>query len=172
MKSMGPFPAGLVLHSYMGSAEMVPELSKAGAYFFFSGFLMSMKESKAKKMLKSIPPVRILLETDAPDALPKASDSDSLFLIDREVSVAEELLDCGENSLTKKEGTSDNTCHDESGASEPPEENLNHPANIHHVLAYMANLLEMTIEELAGVTYQNAVRLFSYEGSSYLKKVI
>lgn len=168
MKSMGPFPAGLVLHSYMGSAEMVPELSKAGGYFSFSGFLMSMKESKAKKLLKSIPPERILLETDAPDALPKARESDSLFLIDREVSVTEELLDCGENSLTKKESTSDNTCRDESGAPELPEENLNHPANIHHVLAYVANLLEMTKEELADVTYQNAVRLFSYEGSKLL----
>lgn len=170
MKSMGPFPAGLVLHSYMGSAEMVPELSKAGAYFSFSGFLMSMKESKAKKMLKSIPPERILLETDAPDALPKASESDSLFLIGREVSVTEELLDCDENSSTKKESTSDNTSHDESGASELPEENLNHPANIHHVLAYVANLLEMTKEELADMTYRNAVRLFSYEGSKLLQE--
>ncbi|CAN1133709.1 Uncharacterized metal-dependent hydrolase YabD [Linum perenne] len=51
MKSMGPFPAGVILHSYLGSAEMVPELAKLGAYFSFSGFLMSMKTQKAKKML-------------------------------------------------------------------------------------------------------------------------
>jgi TatD DNase family protein len=51
---MGPFPAGIILHSYLGSAEMVPEFSKLGAYFSFSGFLMSLKANKAKKMLKMV----------------------------------------------------------------------------------------------------------------------
>lgn len=51
---MGPFPAGLILHSYLGSAEMVPEFAKLGAYFSFSGFLMSMSEKKAKKMLRAV----------------------------------------------------------------------------------------------------------------------
>lgn len=84
LKSEGPFPAGVLLHSYLRSAELVLEFAKLGAYFSFSGFLMSMKESKAKKMLKSAPLDRILLETDAPDALPKASNGDSLVLIDRD----------------------------------------------------------------------------------------
>lgn len=53
-RSVGPFPAGVVLHSYLGSAEMVPEFSKLGAYFSFSGFLMSLKANKAKKMLKMV----------------------------------------------------------------------------------------------------------------------
>ena len=53
-RSMGPFPAGVILHSYLGSAEMVPEFSKLGAYFSFSGFLMSLKANKAKKMLKMV----------------------------------------------------------------------------------------------------------------------
>ncbi|XP_056860269.1 uncharacterized protein LOC108829935 [Raphanus sativus] len=52
-KSVGSFPAGLILHSYLGSAEMVPEFAKLGAYFSFSGFLMSMSEKKAKKMLRA-----------------------------------------------------------------------------------------------------------------------
>lgn len=51
---MGPFPAGVILHSYLGSAEMVPEFAKLGAYFSFSAFLMSMNEKKAKKMLKAV----------------------------------------------------------------------------------------------------------------------
>lgn len=51
---MGPFPAGVILHSYLGAAEMVPEFAKLGAYFSFSGFLMSMSEKKAKKMLKAV----------------------------------------------------------------------------------------------------------------------
>lgn len=54
LRRMGPFPAGVILHSYLGSAEMVPELAKLGAYFSFSGFLMSMQQNKAKKMLKMV----------------------------------------------------------------------------------------------------------------------
>lgn len=33
---------------------MVPEFAKLGAYFSFSGYLMSMKEQKAKKMLRTV----------------------------------------------------------------------------------------------------------------------
>jgi len=51
---MGPFPAGVILHSYLGSAEMVPEFSKLGAYFSFSGYLMSLEARKAKKMLRTV----------------------------------------------------------------------------------------------------------------------
>uniref|UniRef100_A0A803LKV0 Uncharacterized protein n=1 Tax=Chenopodium quinoa TaxID=63459 RepID=A0A803LKV0_CHEQI len=71
MKEVGPFPDGVILHSYLGSAEMVPELARLGAYFSFSGHLMPMESQKARKLLKVVPSDRILLETDAPDALPK-----------------------------------------------------------------------------------------------------
>lgn len=160
LKSIGPFPAGVVLHSYLGSAEMVPEFSRLGAYFSFSGFLMSMKESKAKKMLKSIPSERILLETDAPDARPKSVNPDSLFSIDREASNPKGIS--GDDNVS-----SSNNAGKE--ASPLPEESLNHPANIHHVLAYVAHLLEMEEKELAETSYQNAVRLFSFEGSKLVQ---
>lgn len=152
MKSIGPFPAGVLLHSYLGSAELVPEFAKLGAYFSFSGFLMFLKESKAKKILKSVPRERILLETDAPDALPKLTGSDSLFLIENEV------LDQGESS------SSTDSC----GNKSLPENDINHPANIHHILSYASSLLEMSKEELAGISYRNAIHLFSYEGSKVL----
>lgn len=51
---MGPFPAGFILHSYLGSGEMVPEFAKLGGYFSFSGFLMSLEAQKATKMLKTV----------------------------------------------------------------------------------------------------------------------
>jgi len=38
------------------------------------------------------------------------------------------------------------------------------------VLDYVASMLEITKEELAELSYQNAVRLFSYEGSKLLQK--
>lgn len=135
MKSIGPFPEGVILHSYLGSAEMVPEFAKLGAHFSFSGFLMAMKETKAKKMLKAVPFDRILLETDAPDALPKFNNSDTIFLV-------EELENDGDQR-----------------------EILNHPANIQFVLAYVASLLDLSKEEVADMSYRNAVRLFSYKGS-------
>lgn len=158
MKSLGPFPAGVILHSYLGSAEMVPEFAKLGAYFSFSGFLMSMKESKAKKMLKTVPSDRILLETDAPDALPRSSTSGPLFLIEGDDSVPQE------NQLNGG-CCSDNYSQDTSDSSKLPKETLNHPANIHNVLAYVASLLELSMEEVADVSFGNAMRLFSYEGS-------
>ncbi|MED6160328.1 hypothetical protein PIB30_050456 [Stylosanthes scabra] len=167
MKSMGPFPAGVILHSYLGSAEMVPEFSKLGAYFSFSGFLMSLKANKAKKMLKMVASDRILLETDAPDALPKAN-IDSLFFVEGDPSLPKELQ--GQSSTSSSAlGTSLN---DKSqvltDASTLPKETLNHPANILLVLDYVASMLEISKEELAELSYQNAVRVFSYEGSKVL----
>ncbi|KAL7130122.1 hypothetical protein ABFS83_13G112700 [Erythranthe nasuta] len=151
LKSVGPFPCGVILHSYLGSAEMVPELCKVGAYFSFSGFIMSMKESKAKKMLKCVPRERILLETDAPDARPKFVDSKLEFFIGSGVSNSKEVVIGDENTSSA-------------------EENINHPANIHHVLAYVARLLEMEENELSELSYENAVRIFSYEGSKLVQK--
>ncbi|KAF4394211.1 hypothetical protein F8388_005845 [Cannabis sativa] len=127
MQRMGPFPAGVILHSYLGSAEMVPEFAKLGAYFSFSGFLMSLQEKKAKKMLKKVPYERILLETDAPDALPKPIPaSEPLYLVEGESS-----------SISSATAETD-------------------------VLTYVASLIEMSREEVAEVSYQNAIRLFSY----------
>ncbi|KAL2335093.1 hypothetical protein Fmac_016306 [Flemingia macrophylla] len=167
MKSMGPFPAGVILHSYLGSAEMVPEFSKLGAYFSFSGFLMSLKPNKAKKMLKMVPSDRILLETDAPDALPM-SKIDSLHFVEGDISLTEELhvqTTCSTSGFPLR-----NLSHVLADASMLPKETLNHPANIHNVLDYVASMLGITKEELAELTYQNAVRLLSYEGSKVLQK--
>ncbi|KAK7315661.1 hypothetical protein VNO77_34227 [Canavalia gladiata] len=169
MKSMGPFPAGIILHSFLGSAEMVPEFSKLGAYFSFSGFLMSLKENKAKKMLKMVPSDRILLETDAPDALPK-SNINSLHFVEGDTSLTEELHSQTTSSSTSGSSFLCNSSHVTTDTSMLPKETLNHPANIHNVLDYVASMLEITKEELADLSYQNAVRLFSYEGSKVLQK--
>ncbi|KAL9423169.1 hypothetical protein AB3S75_035295 [Citrus x aurantiifolia] len=166
MKSVGPFPDGVIIHSYLGSAEMVPELSKLGAYFSFSGFLMSMKAQKAKKMLKVVPSERILLETDAPDALPKA-ELNSLFLVDGDPSLPQEISAKEEHSPNVG-SASDNQFHASKDSSTLPKETLNHPANIHNVLDYVASLLDTTKEELSELSYRNAIRLFSYEGSKIL----
>ncbi|XP_037486625.1 uncharacterized metal-dependent hydrolase BUsg_343-like [Triticum dicoccoides] len=144
LKRTGPFPAGVLLHSYLGSAEMVPGLANLGCYFSLSGFLTGMKSTKAKKMLKAIPLDRILLETDAPDAVPKL-DNVSLVTVPVDISNADIEKFHGDSTSSK--------------------ESLNHPANIHIVLKYVASLLEMPEAELAEASYRNATKLFSYPGS-------
>ncbi|XP_017976055.1 PREDICTED: uncharacterized metal-dependent hydrolase YabD [Theobroma cacao] len=124
MKDIGPFPSGVILHSFQGPPEVVPELTKLGSYFSFSGHLMPLQENKARKVVKAVPLDRILLETDSPDGLPK----NPLFLV-------------------------------------PGNDTLNQPANVHSVLIYIASLLEMSKEELAEISFKNAVRLFSFQGS-------
>ncbi|KAG4941456.1 hypothetical protein JHK87_045327 [Glycine soja] len=128
MKSMGPFPAGVILHSYLGSAEMI----------------------------------------DAPDALPM-SNIDSLHFVEGDTSLTEELL--AQTTTSSTSGSSlGNASHVLADASMLPKETLNHPANIHNVLDYVASVLEITKEELADLSYQNAVRLLSYKGSKVLQK--
>ncbi|MBA0716075.1 hypothetical protein Golax_014941 [Gossypium laxum] len=160
VKDIGPFPDGLLLHSYLGSAEMVPEFVKSGAYFSLSGYIMPMKVQKAKKMLKTIPLERILLESDAPDALPHLG-LHSLFLVDEDPSLPQEIFAHGRTAASNV-STSSDTSRD---ASSLPKDMLNHPANIHNVVDYVANLLEISKEELAEISYKNSIRLFSYQGS-------
>ncbi|EEC77841.1 hypothetical protein OsI_17072 [Oryza sativa Indica Group] len=155
LKRTGPFPAGVLLHSYLGSAEMVSSLEILGCYFSLSGFLTGMKSTKAKKMLKSMPLDRILLETDAPDALPKLDDI-SLLAVPVDSSSAD-------NGESKKDSNS--------RASTTSNESLNHPSNIHIVMKYVASLLEISEIELAEVTYKNATKLFSYHGSKVHNEV-
>ncbi|XP_022921728.1 uncharacterized protein LOC111464387 [Cucurbita moschata] len=162
MKSMGPFPAGFILHSYLGSAQMVPEFSKLGAYFSFSGFLMSMEAKKAKKMLKMVPSDRILLETDAPDALPK-SKLDSLYFVEGDPSLPE-CLKTQEQSAAQTGSQQSTLPGSSTDASTLPKGTLNHPANIQNVLVYVASLLDISKEELAELSYRNAERLFSFTG--------
>ncbi|CAD7699463.1 unnamed protein product [Ostreobium quekettii] len=69
---MGPFPAGLVLHSWTGPPDMVIPLARVeGVHFSLSGFTTRANPSKLAQTVKQIPLDRLLLETDAPDGLPK-----------------------------------------------------------------------------------------------------
>ena len=64
---------GFLIHSYGGSAELVPRLAKLGAYFSFSGYFLHEKKSNILDVFKVVPPDRLLMETDAPDMLPPES---------------------------------------------------------------------------------------------------
>ena len=70
----GDFPARFVVHSFSGSAEMVPFLAKRGAYFSFSGSLTRSGNRRGRLAAAAVPLDRLLIETDAPDIPPVAAD--------------------------------------------------------------------------------------------------
>ncbi|MDA0767331.1 MAG: TatD family hydrolase [Verrucomicrobia bacterium] len=61
---------GILLHSYGGSAEMIPLFAALGAYFSFSGYFLEPRKEATRLAFRQIPDDRLLLETDAPDMLP------------------------------------------------------------------------------------------------------
>lgn len=66
-----PLPErGFLLHSYAGSAELVPRLVKLGAYFSFSGYFLHQRKQNVRDAFMAVPNDRLLIETDAPDMLP------------------------------------------------------------------------------------------------------
>lgn len=149
VKEMGPFPAGLILHSYAGSAEMVNMFADKGAYFSFSGLITGISSSKARNVLQAVPDDRLLLETDCPDALPKV-DGHRLASLEKE----NEPL----------EGTVEERDVQQGGHTEG-NKTINHPSNIRVVAEVVAGLLDRPLEDVCNCAYQNAVRVFSYSGS-------
>lgn len=143
-RRIGPFAEGVILHSYMGSAESVSGFAKLGSYFSFSGFLTSMKPQKAKKLLLSasyirilliktrisqicftlthqnfvqVPKDRILIETDSPDGLPAANTNSWIPV-----------------PILASKGEPGDQLSDQAGeATRLSTETLNHPANLLNV---------------------------------------
>jgi len=66
----GPRPApGFILHSFGGPAEMVAPLAKLGAFFSLPGYFAHKRKVRQRETFRSVPPDRLLIETDAPDQL-------------------------------------------------------------------------------------------------------
>lgn len=61
---------GLLLHSYGGPAELVPDFVELGAYFSISGYFFRPGKESKRDVFKEIPLDRLLIETDAPDMAP------------------------------------------------------------------------------------------------------
>tara|TARA_B110000037_G_scaffold217766_1_gene279481 strand:+ start:999 stop:1793 length:795 start_codon:yes stop_codon:yes gene_type:complete len=60
---------GFLLHSYGGSAEMIPGFASMGAYFSFSAYFSLERKEKQREVFRSVPLDRLLIETDSPDML-------------------------------------------------------------------------------------------------------
>jgi TatD DNase family protein len=65
-------PAGIVLHSFSGDAEMAQEAAAAGWYLGVDGPLTYKKNDALRAIFAAAPMDRILIETDAPYLTPQA----------------------------------------------------------------------------------------------------
>lgn len=66
LKNAAALPRFL-LHSFSGSLEVAQECLKLGAYFSFSGHFLHPRKKKIRELFQTLPPERILVESDAPD---------------------------------------------------------------------------------------------------------
>ncbi|KAK9846339.1 hypothetical protein WJX81_001876 [Elliptochloris bilobata] len=82
LRAVGGFEHGLVLHSWAGHAESTRQLAALpGVHFSLSGHTLRLAPRKLAPMLAQIPMDRLLLETDAPDGLPRLTGEDAAALL-------------------------------------------------------------------------------------------
>lgn len=72
LADVGVPPAGGVVHSYSGSAELVPRYLEHGLFLSFSGSVTWHEGGRAMRAVEACPAERLLVETDAPDQTPRA----------------------------------------------------------------------------------------------------
>ncbi|MFO7749677.1 MAG: TatD family hydrolase [Desulfobacteraceae bacterium] len=71
LKRTGKLPAGGLIHSYSGSADMIPLFERHGLFISFSGAITNPGNKKAARAIQAVSLDRILMETDTPDILPR-----------------------------------------------------------------------------------------------------
>ncbi|MCK5836340.1 MAG: TatD family hydrolase [Desulfobacula sp.] len=70
LKKIGPLKKPGLIHSYSGSADMIPLFERYNLYISFSGAVTRPNARKVIKALGTVSRDRILLETDTPDIYP------------------------------------------------------------------------------------------------------
>ena len=68
-------PCAFMVHAFSGSDETAREVTDLGGYLSFAGRVADPGQERLRATLKSVPPDRLLLETDAPDLLPSGQDA-------------------------------------------------------------------------------------------------
>ncbi|HEY8377337.1 MAG TPA: TatD family hydrolase [Nannocystis sp.] len=80
-----------ILHSYSGSAELVPAFCRGGHAISFAGAITLPHARKPRLAARAVPADRLLLETDAPDQTPasrRPARNEPAFLVDIARAVA------------------------------------------------------------------------------------
>jgi TatD DNase family protein len=67
LRARAPLPRGGVMHSFSGSAELVPEYARLGLSFSFAGILTRDNARRPRRALSAVPLERLLVESDGPD---------------------------------------------------------------------------------------------------------
>jgi len=70
LKKSGGLRVPGLIHSYSGSADMIPIFEKHGLYISFSGSVTNPMAKKVVNALKRVSKKRFVLETDTPDIYP------------------------------------------------------------------------------------------------------
>ncbi len=70
LKKTGELKVPGLIHSYSGSADMIPLFEKYGLYISFSGSVTNPRAKKVVNALKMVSCNRFVLETDTPDIYP------------------------------------------------------------------------------------------------------
>jgi len=61
---------GFLLHAWSGPAALTGFLLEKGAHFSFPPYFMHPRKAAQRELFRTLPPDRVLVETDAPDLLP------------------------------------------------------------------------------------------------------
>lgn len=75
LKKMGKLKVPGIIHSYSGSADMIPLFETYGLYISFSGSITNPRAKKVVTALKTVSKEHFVLETDSPDIYPYLSES-------------------------------------------------------------------------------------------------
>jgi TatD DNase family protein len=70
LKEEAPVPAGILLHSYSGSRELVKKYLKHDCHFSFAGPVSFAEARRPLDALRAVPLEKLMAETDAPDQAP------------------------------------------------------------------------------------------------------
>ncbi len=74
LKEMGTLKVPGVIHSYSGSADMIPLFESYGLYISFSGSITNPRAKKVLTALKAVSKERFVMETDSPDIYPYSAE--------------------------------------------------------------------------------------------------
>ncbi len=81
LQHYGPFPAGGMVHSYSGPAELVPRYLAMNLSFGFGCAITRQGVRRPLEALATIPDERLLIETDSPDQSPDQSRNEPANLV-------------------------------------------------------------------------------------------
>ncbi|MCG8567311.1 MAG: TatD family hydrolase [Desulfobacterales bacterium] len=92
LKKNGPLTTPGLIHSFSGSADLVPVLEKYNLYLSFSGASTRPNAKKTHQALAAVSPDRILFETDAPDLYPSLAKAHPLHVKNTREAINEPAL--------------------------------------------------------------------------------